>query len=159
MTESSDLQRFERYVRLCAGRMGQIASPSPLRAAGSLCWLLGLREVGQVGRDPPLGHLFENLVNMEAIKERFNRAELAPLYFHRDSTGNEVDLLIPTADRMHAAEIKAGATVNPDYFRGISNFAKAFPNAVASGQVIYGGEQEQRRSRWPVVSWRTLAAR
>ena len=59
---------------------------------------------------------------------------------------------------MHAVEIKAGATANSDYFRGISNFAKAFPNAVASGQVIYGGEQEQQRSRWPVVSWRSLAA-
>ena len=204
LTAVHDLQRFERFVRLCAGRVGQIlnltslgndagVAQSTARAwidllqssyivhllppwfintgkrlvkspklyffdTGLLCWLLGLREAGQVGRDPALGHLFENLVIMEAIKERFNRAESAPLYFYRDSTGNEVDLLIPTADRMHAVEIKAGATVNSDYFRGISNFAKAFPNAVASGQVIYGGEQEQRRSRWPVVSWRSLAA-
>ena len=204
LTAVHDLQRFERFVRLCAGRVGQIlnltslgndagVAQSTARAwidllqssyivhllppwfvntgkrlvkspklyffdTGLLCWLLGLREAGQVGRDPALGHLFENLVIMEAIKERFNRAESAPLYFYRDSTGNEVDLLIPAADRMHAVEIKAGATVNPDYFRGISNFAKAFPNAVASGQVIYGGEQEQQRSRWPVVSWRALAA-
>jgi len=95
---------------------------------------------------------------MEALKERINRAESAPLYFYRDSAGNEVDLLIPDAGRMFAVEIKAGATVNPDCFRGIDNFAKAFPQANASGRVIYGGEQGQQRSRWPVVSWRALAA-
>lgn len=204
LTAVHDLQRFERFVRLCAGRVGQIlnltslgndagVAQSTARAwmdllqssyiihllppwftdtgkrlvkspklyffdTGLACWLLGLREASQVGRDPALGHLFENLVIIEALKERFNRAESAPLYFYRDSTGNEVDLLIPNGEQMHAVEIKAGATVNPDYFRGIDQFTKAFPQAAVSGQVIYGGEQGQQRSRWPVVSWRALAA-
>jgi len=69
-----------------------------------------------VGRDPALGHLFENLVIMEALKERLDRAESAPLYFDRDSTGNAVDLLIPDAEGMHAVEIKAGGTAIPTTF-------------------------------------------
>lgn len=203
LTAVHDLQRFERFVRLCAGRVGQVlnltslgndagVAQSTARAwldllqtsyivhllppwftnttkrlmkspklyfhdTGLLCWLLGLREPAQVQRDPALGHLFENLVIMEALKDRLHRGETEPLYFYRDSTGNEVDLLIPHAGRMHAVEIKAGATVNPDYFRGIHHFAKAFPAAISGGQVVHGGDAGQQRSQWPVVSWRALA--
>ena len=34
---------------------------------------------------------------MEALKTRFNQGESAEMYFFRDATGNEVDLLIPSA--------------------------------------------------------------
>jgi uncharacterized protein len=75
------------------------------------------------------------------------------------ATGHEVDLLIPEAARVHAIEIKAGATVNPDYFKGLQQFAKAHPAQLASGRVVYGGAQSQPRSDWPVSSWQRLRAR
>lgn len=197
-----DLQRFERFVRLCAGRIGQLVNLSSLgndagvshataRAwldllqtsyivhvlppwftntskrlvkspklyfcdVGLACWLLGLRTREQVARDPLLGSLFENLVTMEALKQRFNRGETAEMYFYRDATGNEVDLLLPAGRQFQAIEIKAGATVNADYFKGLDTFARTFPEALASGQVVFGGTLGQARKPWPVVGWQAF---
>ena len=197
-----DLQRFERFVRLCAGRSGQLlnlvslgndagVSQPTARAwidllqtsfivhllppwhtntgkrlvkspklyfydVGLACWLLGLRTADQVARDPLWGSLFENFVIMEAIKDRLNAGETAEMYFYRDSEGNEVDLLLPTGGKLHAIEIKAGATVNPDYFKGLKTFAAHHPQALSAGSVIFGGNEGQSRSDWPVYSWRQL---
>ena len=81
------------------------------------------------------------------------------MYFYRDSEGNEVDLLLPTGGKMHAIEIKAGATVNPDYFKGLKTFADHHPSMVAAGGVVYGGTLSQQRSDWPVHSWLDLRVR
>lgn len=197
-----DLQRFERFVRLCAGRTGQLLNLNSLgndagvshataRAwidllqtsyivhllppwftntgkrlikapklyfydVGLACWLLGLRTAEQVARDPLWGSLFENFVIMEAMKDRLNDGESAEMYFYRDSEGNEVDLLMPVGGKMHAIEIKAGATVNPDYFKGLKKFAAQHPLTISGGSVIFGGIQGQNRSDWPVHSWLQL---
>lgn len=198
-----DLQRFERFVRLCAGRVGQLLNLSSLgndagvshataRAwidllqtsfivhllppwftntgkrliktpklyfhdVGLASWLLGLRAPEQVRRDPLWGNLFENFIVMEALKDRLNAGESGEMYFYRDSEGNEVDLLLPVGSQLHAIEIKAGATINPDYFKGLRTFAAHHPRAVAGGGVIFGGDVGQARSDWPVHSWRELA--
>jgi len=200
-----DLQRFERFVRLCAGRTGQLLNLNNLgndagvshvtaRAwidllqtsyivhllppwftntgkrlvkapklyfydVGLACWLLGLRTAEQVARDPLWGSLFENFIIMEALKDRLNAGASAEMYFYRDSEGNEVDLLLPVGTKMHAIEIKAGATVNPDYFKGLKTFAAHHPSAVAGGSVVFGGTQSQNRSDWPVHSWLELQTR
>ena len=197
-----DLQRFERFVRLCAGRTGQLLNLSSLgndagvthstaRAwidllqssyivhllppwfantgkrlvkasklyfhdVGLACWLLGMRSAAQVARDPLWGSLFENFVIMEAMKDRLNAGATAEMYFYRDSEGNEVDLLIPVGTKMHAIEIKAGATINPDYFKGLKTFAAHQPAVFASGCVVFGGADGQSRSDWPVHAWHQL---
>lgn len=197
-----NLAQFERFVRLCAGRTGQLLNLNSLandagitqptaRAwmdllqtsfivhllppwfvnsskrlikspklyfhdTGLACWLLGLRTPEQVERDPLWGALFENFVVMEALKDRFNQAEGGPLYFYRDSEGNEVDLLMPVGRQLHGIEIKAGATVNPDYFKGLQRFNAHHPGVLSSGCVLFGGEPSQLRSPWPAVSWRRL---
>ena len=200
-----DLQRFERFVRLCAGRSGQLlnlvslgndagVSQPTARAwidllqtsfivyllppwhtnsgkrlvkspklyfydVGLACWLLGLRTADQVSRDPLWGSLFENFIIMEAMKDRLNAGESAEMYFYRDSEGNEVDLLLPTGGKLHAIEIKAGATINPDYFKALKTFTSHHPQAITGGNVIYGGFQSQHRSDWPVYSWQNLLSK
>ena len=197
-----DLQQFARFVRLCAGRSGQLLnlvslgndagiSQPTARAwidllqtsfivyllppwhtnttkrlvkspklyfydVGLACWLLGLRTAEQVARDPLWGSLFENFIIMEAMKDRLNAGESAEMYFYRDSEGNEVDLLLPVGSQMHAIEIKAGATVNSDYFKGLKTFAAHHLQKQAGGSVIFGGDEGQNRSDWPVYSWRRL---
>ncbi len=202
LTAVHDLRRFERFVRLCAGRVGQLVNLSSLGNdagvsqstaqawmdllqtsyivhllppwftntskrlvkspklyfydVGLAAWLLGLRSAEQVARDPLWGSLFENFIVMEALKDKFNQGDNAPLYFYRDASGNEIDLLVPAGGKFRALEIKAGATVNPDYFRGLTQFVKAHGAQLESGGVIYGGTQNQSRSQWPVWSWQSL---
>lgn len=196
-----DLLSFERFVRLCAGRIGQLINLASLandtgisattarnwlellqasyivhvlppwfantskrlvkspklyfHDVGLACWLLDLRTREQVARDPLLGGLFENLVIADVLKQRYNRGETGNLYFYRDAKGLEVDLLIPTGRQFHAVEIKAGATINPDYFSGLSRFRAAFPDVAASAHVVHGGDQRQVRSDGTaVLPWR-----
>lgn len=200
-----DLRLFERFVRLCAGRTGQLLNLNSLandagisqptaRAwmnllqtsfivhllppwfvnsgkrlikspklyfydTGLVAWLLGLRTADQVQRDPLLGALFENFVVMEALKDRFNQGENGPLYFYRDSEGNELDLLMPVGRQFHGIEIKAGATVNPDYFKGLKRFSQHHPEVLCSGCVIFGGQRSEPRTPWPVHSWMKLQSK
>ncbi len=44
------------------------------------------------------------------------------MHFYRDGNGNEVDLLLEHGAGLYALEIKAGATVAADYFRGLARF-------------------------------------
>ena len=114
---------------------------------GLASYLLGLEDVRQVSRDPLRGNLFENLVVLEALKFRYNQGKRDNLFFYRDSNGNEVDLIAEQGRRLLAIEIKAGSTINPDYFKGLRHFRKAIGTewTVAAG-VVYGGDDSQRRS-------------
>ncbi len=192
-----DLSLFERFLKLCAGRVGQLlnlqslgndagVSHSTARAwltlleasyivfllqpwhanlskrlikspklyfhdVGLAAFLLGLENETQVGRDPLRGNLFENLVVVEALKYRYNQGKRSNLFFYRESNGNEVDLLAESGSSLIAVEIKAGATVNPDYFKGLRHFARAAGAArQVTGGVIYGGSEIQKRSDFPV---------
>jgi predicted AAA+ superfamily ATPase len=125
---------------------------------GLACWLLGLREAEQVSRDPLWGSLFENFVVMEGLKGQLNAGQALQAYFYRDAEGHEVDLLMPAVRGLRAVEVKAGATVNPDCFKGLRTFSAHQPGAMDGGCVVYGGEEGQARSDWPVHPWRRLAA-
>jgi len=71
--------------------------------------------------------LFENMVVIEALKCRLNRGKRSNLYFWRDGKGNEVDLLIEAGPDVMPVEIKAGATISRDFFKGLHSFAARLP--------------------------------
>ena len=198
-----DLQKFERFVRLCAGRTGQLLnmnnlandagiSHSTVRQwidllqasyiifllppwftntrkrlvkspklyfydVGLASWLLGIHQPEHIQRDPLYGALFENMVIVDRLKSKYNLARPVECYFYRDNTGNEVDLIEPEGHQVHEIEIKGGATISADYFKSLSRFKKAFPEAFLDGTVIYGGDQSQQRTEWTVRSWRDVA--
>ena len=57
--------------------------------------LLGIRTVEQLATHPLTGHLFENMVAVEALKNQLNRGKSKELYFYRNASGSiEIDLLI-----------------------------------------------------------------
>ena len=58
------------------------------------CHLLGIESPEQLARDKMRGALFENFIVTEALKQRYNMGKESNLYFYRDSTQNEVDLVL-----------------------------------------------------------------
>jgi predicted AAA+ superfamily ATPase len=46
------------------------------------------------------------------------------IYFWRDSTGNEIDVIIDEGDSLIPIELKAGETVTSDFFKGIRFWKK-----------------------------------
>ena len=107
--------------------------------------LLGLENQVHVNRDPLRGNLFENMIVLEALKYRLHRGKRSNISFYRDSNGNEVDLLLGLGSDFFPIEIKAGMTINRDYFKGLQSIGGLFNLTHGSG-LIYGGSERQERS-------------
>lgn len=115
-------------------------------------WLCGIENARQLVTHPLRGNLFENMVVMEALKHRLNQGKRANLFFYRDSSGHEIDLLYARRQRYAAIEIKSGKTINRDYFKGLKRFRETFPELVGESVVVYGGDAPQERSESRVVT-------
>ena len=75
------------------------------------------------------------------------------LSFWRDSTGNEVDLLRMVGGKQYAYEIKSGATYSPDFFKGISKWAKLSNTPTEQCFAIYNGDKDIKTSVGQVNGW------
>jgi len=106
---------------------------------GLLCFLLGIETPMQVARDPLIGQLFENLIVMDFIKNRYNRGKLDNVYFFRDSNGLEADLLYQQGRQLTPIEIKSSATYKPELLKGLKRILELSPQ-MANAHLIYAGE-------------------
>ncbi len=123
---------------------------------GLAAWLLGIKTPEQVGHDPLLGGLFENMVIVEALKARYNHGNDADLYFFRDQRGFEIDLLLSDNRKLKPFEIKAGQTYSSDYAVNLNKFCEQ-DDKILPGTVIYAGDV--KRSGPPaVVNFKETAA-
>ena len=109
---------------------------------GLAAWLLGIKNSQQVGHDPLLGGLFENLVIVEALKARYNSGNESDLYFFRDQRGFEIDLLLNDNRRLFPFEIKAGKTYSSDYAANLNKFHER-SEKIQPGAVIYAGDMKR----------------
>ena len=112
---------------------------------GVACSLLGIKSAEQIPIHASKGPLFENMIVSELLKERFNRGEVDNLFYWQDKTGNEIDVLIENEGKLTAIELKAGQTISSDYFKNLKYFA-ALETGEVERFVVYGGNQEQKRS-------------
>jgi predicted AAA+ superfamily ATPase len=186
-----ELGLFEKFLRLCAGRSGQLLNLQSLANdtgishttargwltileasyiiyvlkpyyrniskrlikspklyfydVGLASYLLGIENENQVARDPLRGNLFEGMVAMEALKFRLNRGKRDNMSFYRDSSGNEVDLVLEFGSSVFPVEIKGGVTISRDYFKGLRSFEKNNLELPLGGAIIYGGTETQVR--------------
>ena len=112
---------------------------------GVACSLLGIKSAEQIPIHAAKGALFENMIVSELLKDRFNKGENDNLYYWRDKTGNEVDILTGNEEQLTAIELKAGETISTDFFKGL-NYFSALQTDTIEKLLIYGGNQEQQRS-------------
>ena len=155
------LETFERFLMLVAGRVGQLLNYSSLANdcgvavdtvrplalgpgdelsvvtllrpyyrnfnkrlvkspklylvdTGLACHLLGIRSERQLATHHLRGALFENYVVAEVMKAYRHHRLQPPVYFWRDRTGHEIDLLIEHDSEPYPVEIKSGETVVSD---------------------------------------------
>lgn len=107
--------------------------------SGLASYLLDIESPEIMNRDKMRGHLFENMVIMNFLKDRFNHGKEEGLYFYRDSNGNEVDLLVREREVYDCYEIKSAATFHKDFVKGLKNFEKNFPS-LAGERPLYTQE-------------------
>ena len=122
---------------------------------GLLCFILGMRKEGQITRDPLVGGVFENLVIIDILKERYNRGLLPELYFFRDSNGNEVDLLIKNGRELIAVEIKSGSTFSSAQLKGLKRF-QGIAVEVSDAFLVYNGDSLQLSAGMQALNFKEL---
>ncbi|MBM3321521.1 MAG: ATP-binding protein [Candidatus Eisenbacteria bacterium] len=197
-----DLEAFERFIRLCAGRNGQLLNLSALGAdcgithttarrwtsiletsflihllrphhrnfskrmikspklyfldTGLLCYLLGIRSPDELHNHASRGAIFESLVVSELLKNRLHQGEESDLYFWRDSTGHEIDLLLDLGSSLTPIEIKSGMTVASDFFHGLEYWRRLSGRPDTPGALVYAGDRAYRRGGFVVHPWAAL---
>jgi uncharacterized protein len=124
---------------------------------GLAAYLLGIEDVRQLTSHPLRGALFENLVVAEALKHRYNRGLRNNLFFFRESTGHEVDLLCQLADRFLAVEIKSGATVVSEWFANLQRIQTLLPRQVRDSVLVHSGNASGERFGVRVTNHRGFA--
>lgn len=106
---------------------------------GLATYLLGIRNVDQMATHPLMGHLFENMVTVEALKYRLNRGQSSDLYFYRNSSGSiEVDLLLEEGVSLLPREIKSSSTYSSSMSANLKAFCE-LASAAKNPLVIYSG--------------------
>lgn len=199
MVNVKDLGQFQDFLRLVAGRIGQLLNYdslgndlgisnqtvtqwiSILEASyiaiklrpyfenfgkriikssklyftdpGLACYLLGIETAAQLARDPLRGNIYENMVVMELVKQRYNLGKEHNLYFMRDSHNNEIDVIYKQANNLVPIEIKAAKTFNPDFLKGLKYLDKIQPERVACGYLIYSGENRSNIGKFSVLNY------
>lgn len=199
MVNVRDLSSFQRFLRLCAGRTGQLLNLSSLANdcgithntakswisileasfivhllqphynnfnkrlvktpklyfydTGLVAWLLGIQNKSQLMLHPQRGAIFETWIVTELLKVRFNIGLPSNLFFWRDNTGNEVDILIDKGLTLEPVEIKSGQTITVDSFAGLRKFCSLAGETAGRARLLYGGNERQERHDVTVLPW------
>ena len=120
---------------------------------GLAAWLLGIRDAATLETHAARGALFETYVITELLKQRFNAGQPRDLYFWRDSTGNEVDVLIETAQGLQAVEIKSGSTFASDWTSSLKKWKQFAGDEAIQPSLVYGGTASYARDGVQVWGW------
>ena len=194
-----DLDTFERFLALCAGRTGQLLNYSSLANdcgiavdtarrwisilktsfivfllpphhrnfnkrivkspklyffdTGLASYLLGIKNSQTLTTHPLRGSLFENHIASEIAKAFYHHRQRPPLYFWRDQTGHEIDLLLELDNEIYPIEIKSGQTIGSDAFANLIWWSKVANQPHHKASLIYGGDQSYSRNEVSVHPW------
>ncbi len=199
----SDLNAFQRFLGLCAGRSGQVLNYSALANdcgisqptakswlsilaasfliflvpawsgnlrkrltrsprmvfvdSGLLCWLLDIRTTAHLRSHPLRGAIFESWALSEVFKRRLHANERRGMYFYRDHSGLETDLVLESNGKADLIEFKSGQSLGRNMTRPIEKLSDLMGgDYVRTASIVYGGDQVQRRGRTRILPWHGL---
>jgi len=124
---------------------------------GLLCFLLGIENENHLQTHPLRGAIFENMVVLEFLKNRFNAGKLSNLYFYRDKSQREIDIVQEFADTFKAYEIKSASVFHPNFMHNLNYLKNLLNEKLTSTQVIYDGEIELKSSKNGIVNFRNIS--
>jgi len=196
-----DINSFRKFLRVCAGRSGQVISLSkigndigvsyqtvkkwlsvleqsfivyflqPLYEnfnkriikspklyfydTGLVCSLLGINTPEAYNVHNLKGNIFETFIISEILKYKYNFGLTNDFYFWKDSSENEIDLVITEGNNYKAVEIKAGETIKSDFFKTLFFWNKLNPNTNTELNLIYGGSENQKRENVNIYDWKS----
>lgn len=198
----TDIELFGRFVRLCAGRTGQLLNLSSLATdcgishktvqrwisllessfiiyrvlphhknfskrmikspkfyfydSGLVCYLLRIKSPDDLRLSPYRGHIFEGFCISEFIKSAYHQKIDPDIFFWRDSSGHEIDMIIEQGKNLIPCEIKSGETFTKNFVQGLQYWLKLSGTSPESAILLYGGDQKMIFKNINVFPWSML---
>jgi len=120
---------------------------------GLVCRLLGITDASQLFLHQNRGNIFESYVVAEMLKRRLNGGLSPELYFWRDSSGNEIDVVYEVGSELCAIEIKSGKTFNAEFSLGVERWMHYSGSTAAMCSIVYAGNKAMHSKGISVKSW------
>jgi predicted AAA+ superfamily ATPase len=107
-----------------------------------VCFLLGIENAEQLKTHPLRGAIFENYIVLDFLKNRFNAGKTNNLFFYRDKSQREIDIVQEFGYQYRAYEIKSATNFNSDFFNNLNYLKNIFGDNLLSTQLIFDGKTE-----------------
>lgn len=124
---------------------------------GLACSLLGIESAEQLAFDKMRGHLFENLIVTEMLKQRLNEGKDSNLYFYRDSNQNEIDIIRHNVSSIDAIEVKSSMTFSPSFEKALKKVDTWVQCPVSKRVIVYAGTLESTEADILLLNYRSLS--
>lgn len=120
-----------------------------------VCYLLGIKDEFHLQTHPLRGAIFEGMVITELIKKRTNAGLDINLYYWRDKTGHEIDVIIDNGKTLMPVEIKSGKTISNEFFKNLDYWTRLSESK--KSYLLYAGNIHQKRSDGKeIMNWREM---
>jgi len=194
-----DLSKFQLFLKLCAGRHGQLLNIESLAVdcgisgtaatqwfsileasyicyrlrpyrknynkrlvktpklffydSAIVCHLLEIESPQHLAMHVSRGHIFEGFILSEIIKSYTNRGREAPVYFWRDHSGLEVDIIVERPENISAIEVKSGMTFDRDFLTSLKKWQTISGTDFKNLQLIYAGSEPFIHQDISILPW------
>jgi predicted AAA+ superfamily ATPase len=118
-----------------------------------VCQLLGIESPDHLKIHSSKGAIFEGFIITEIIKHFYNAGKKPPLYYWRDKSGLEIDLLIERGEQLDTLEIKSTATFQPNFIKPSLTFNQFCQQKKTRNYIIYSGDEDFTFKENSVYSW------
>ena len=123
---------------------------------GLVCFLLGIETPEQLTTHPLRGAIFENYVMLEFLKNRYNAGKSNNLFFYRDKSQREIDIVQQFGYQYRAYEIKSATAFHSDFFNNLKYLKNLLGDRLLSTKVIYDGSNELNIDENGTVNFRNI---
>jgi predicted AAA+ superfamily ATPase len=197
-----DINKFQIFIRLCAGRIGMEFNASNLSNevgvslvtvqewlsileasyvlfrlqpfyqnigkrlvkiskiyfydTALVCFLLGIENREQLKMHPLYGQIFENFVVLEFLKNRIHAGKSNNLFFYRDKSQHEIDIIQEFGYKYCAYEIKSATTFHSDFTKNLDYLKKLLGDRLLSTKVIFDGDIELDSTENGIINFRNI---
>lgn len=92
----------------------------------------------------------------ELIKDRHNKGKKNNLYFYRDGSQKEIDVIYSIGNHYLPIEIKSAETFTKDFLKNLDYFEKLFPDLNYGKLLICATTDEQKRQNTHITNPREM---
>lgn len=119
-----------------------------------VCSLLRVTNIKHLESHPLRGAIFECFIVSEMVKQRTNKGLPINLFYWRDKTGHEIDVIIDEAGKLLPIEIKSAKTYNDGFIKNLSYWITL--SGEKKSFLLYAGNVSQKRANGLSIStWKS----